>query len=341
VARSRCALLACAVPAFLLGFTISVSPENQELLVPSFAFAFGAIIGSFLNVVIHRLPRGDEGLSISKPRLSVCPKCGETIRGYDNIPLISYFILAGRCRACRAPISLRYFIVELLTASLFAGLAVRFAHAPGLLAAYAAFSAALIAVTFIDIDHQIIPDKIDLPGMALAPAVSAIFPALHQGGSSGGFPDLATLGLSIELPRVAAALSSVIGIAIGAGVIYLVRVLGSVVFRKEAMGFGDVKLLGMIGGYLGWKGALLALLLGCLTGAVIGMGVKIASRNPYIPFGPFLSLGALLVVLWRAEVVHFIFVRWPGLVRGLVGAVMSIVPISIGTRVALFSSDVI
>jgi len=293
-----------------------------ELLIPAGAFLFGAMIGSFLNVVIYRLPRSDEGLSVSTPRLSVCPRCKTTIRGYDNVPLVSYFVLAGKCRSCKAPIPFRYFFVELLTATLFAVVALRFEGDWPLAAVYALLTAALIAVTFIDVDFRIIPDKIDLPGMALAPAVSALVPALHgYGPLSGSQGDLAPLGLALENQRLMAALSSGFGILVGAGIIYAIGLLGSLVFRKEAMGFGDVKLLGMIGGFLGWKGVLLVLLLACLAGSVVGIIVKLVTRDSYIPFGPFLSVGALGVILGRSEIIELIFVRYPKLVSGLIGPV--------------------
>ena len=297
-----------------------MDPQVIELFVPAFAFAFGAIIGSFLNVVIYRLPRAAEGLSISHPRLSLCPRCGTTIRGYDNIPLLSYFILAAKCRACRAPIPIRYFLIELMTACLFGGLALRYQPEWPVIAVYALLTAALISVSFIDIDLTIIPDRISIPGMLLAPLVSAAFPELHQhaGGDVGvgGFGDLATLHLAIAEPHLAAAVASLVGVVAGAAVIWLIGLAGTLMFRKEAMGFGDVKLFGMIGGYLGWKGMLIALLLACFAGAAVGIVKLVATRDSYIPFGPFLSLGAVLVMLWRAEIVHFILVDYPGLVRG-------------------------
>ncbi len=312
-----------------------VDPIQRDLFIVGAAFVFGAAIGSFLNVVIYRLPRADEGLFLTKPRLSICPQCGATIRWYDNIPLLSYFLLGAKCRSCRAPIPLRYFAVELLTACLFALTAHRlatgpepdFAHA----AVVAAFLASLVAVTFIDIDLRIIPDKIDIPGMALAPVLAFLVPALHRG--SGDLETLASLvnrvaalfGTSGDLvpkafglsghERVAAAIASLIGIATGAGVIWLVGRAGKALFKKEAMGFGDVKLLGMMGGYVGWKGVFLILLLASVCGALIGIIVKLATRESYIPFGPFLSLGAAIVVLWRAEVLHVIFVSYPNLFR--------------------------
>lgn len=289
----------------------------RALFVVVSAFALGACIGSFLNVVIYRLPRADEGLSLTHPRLSLCPSCGKTIKWYDNIPLLSYFALLGRCRACKAKISLRYFAVELLTAGLFTYLAVRLigdraptGEAIALFAVLAALASALVAVTFIDIEFRIIPDRIDLPGIALAPLIALAVPALHL-----GHRDLETLRLALvdpaANPRLYAVLASLVGIAVGGGVIWLVGFLGSIAFRKEAMGLGDVKLLAMIGGYLGWKGALLALLLACFSGAAIGIVVKLVTKDPYIPFGPFLALGALFMVLFRVEIIHFMTVTYP------------------------------
>jgi leader peptidase (prepilin peptidase)/N-methyltransferase len=287
-----------------------VVPQSIELFVPAFAFALGAVIGSFLNVVIYRLPRKAEGLSISHPRLSYCPKCGTTIRGYDNIPLLSYFILGARCRACRVKIPIRYFCVELLTACLFGGLAIQHQPEWGVIAVYAAATAGLISVSFIDIDLEIIPDEISIPGMILAPLAAAAVPELLPPG------DLATLRIAIGEPHAAAAVASLVGIGVGAAIIYVIGVLGKLVFRRDAMGFGDVKLFGFIGGVLGWKGVLLALLIACLAGAVVGLVKLAVTRDSTIPFGPFLSLGAVAVMLWRSEIVHFIFVDYPSFIRG-------------------------
>lgn len=305
-----------------------MNPELRATLFTAFAFALGAVVGSFLNVVIYRLPRGDEGLTVSHPRRSLCPRCGATIRWYDNIPLISYFVLLGKCRACRAPISLRYFCVELLTASLFAYLGSRFlAPSPAalddvaLFTVYSVIVAALIAITFIDIDLMIIPDAIDVPGIVLAPLAAFAVPALHLGWGGVRPDDLETLGLAPALidpltsPRLYAVAASAIGIIVGGGVIWAIGWLGTLAFKKEAMGFGDVKLLAMIGGYIGWKGTLIALFLGCLSGAAIGVVVKLLTKDSYIPFGPFLALGALIVILWRPEVTEFLFVTYPRIVR--------------------------
>ncbi|HVY61436.1 MAG TPA: prepilin peptidase [Planctomycetota bacterium] len=286
-----------------------MNPQSIELLVPAFAFALGAIIGSFLNVVIYRLPRRAEGLSIASPTYSYCPKCGTTIRGYDNIPLLSYFLLGARCRACKVKIPIRYFCVELLTACLFAGIAIQHQPEWGVIAVYAGLTACLVSASFIDIDLTIIPDEISLPGIALAPLVSAAVPELHAPG------DLAALGLAVADPRWAAAAASVAGILAGGLLIYAIGVLGKLAFRKEAMGFGDVKLFAMIGGYLGWKAVLLALFIACIAGALAGLVRLALTRESTIPFGPFLSIGAISVMLWRSEIVRFIFVDYPSYMR--------------------------
>lgn len=266
---------------------------------------FGAMLGSFLNVVIHRLPEGE---NLAWPG-SHCPKCGAAIRFYDNVPVLSWLALRGRCRACRAGISVRYPLVEALTAGLAVLVAWRFLTGPGgrdwaRFAAALALTAALVAVTFIDLQHRIIPDRITKPGMVAAPILCLLAPALQQ------------VQWIPEVPAAAAALLlSLLGMVVGAGSIWLMGVIGQAVFKKEAMGFGDVKFMGMVGGFLGPVGVLLAVLLACIAGSVIGILSWLITRDHYIPFGPFLSLGALGVLFFRPEVVHFITYTYPNLFR--------------------------
>src|SRR5262245_44588996 len=184
---------------------------------------FGLLIGSFLNVVIHRVPRGGEGPATGAR--SRCPKCGALIAWYDNVPILSFLLLRGRCRACREPISPRYAVVEALTGALFAAVAYRFVIARGLVAspiawgeasARAAFVAALIAATFIDLDFRIIPDVITIPGIMLAPLVVFLMPSL------------------LAEPRHDEALyRSLAGVAVGGGMIYAIGWLGKAIFRKD------------------------------------------------------------------------------------------------------------
>lgn len=242
------------------------------------AFLIGATIGSFLNVCIWRLPLSE---SIVYPP-SHCPTCGIPIRVRDNIPLVSYLLLRGRCHACDARISLRYPAVELLTGVAAMVLLYHFGLSPAL-AVYGLFSAALIVITFIDIDHQIIPDVISLPGVALG----LIFSVL-------GF------GLPV--------LDSAIGAAVGGGLLYLVAVGYHAWTGREGMGGGDIKLLAMIGAFLGWRGVLVTLILGSFSGAGIGIALILArgadTRLP-IPFGPFLALGAVCALFFGDALIQW------------------------------------
>jgi leader peptidase (prepilin peptidase)/N-methyltransferase len=308
-------------------------PQIRDIVIMAIAFAFGAAIGSFLNVVIYRLPREDEGLSLTRPKLSFCPQCKEQIRWYDNVPLLGYLWLAGRCRACKVQIPLRYFCIELLTAALFVMTAYFTVVEPlntggqpsvGLCVIFCGLIASMVAVTFIDLDHQIIPDKIDKPGMALSVVSSLLVPALHLGNGdldtlvavANRFGGSVAPAFGLTSPHAISLVSCLLGMIVGAGVIYSIGVLGKLAFKKDAMGFGDVKYMGMLGGFLGWKGVLLTLLVACLVGSVIGIAVKLIAGNSHIPFGPFLSLGALIVIFWREPLMWGLFVWYPAYVRG-------------------------
>jgi leader peptidase (prepilin peptidase) / N-methyltransferase len=231
----------------------------------------GAAVGSFLNVCIGRIP---EGLSIVSPP-SRCPQCGHPIRFYDNIPIIGFLLLQGKCRDCRGKISFRYPLIELLTA-LFAWLLFR---RFGLTPAYAVvflFVCALIVISFIDLDHQIIPHVITLTGIPLF----AVLAVLYMG-----------------LPAVDAFL----GVMIGAGILYFVAVYYEAVTGREGMGGGDVNLLAMLGAFLGWKSLLFILLASSLLGAVVGLAFilfKGKDMKYAVPFGPFLCLAAVVYLFF-------------------------------------------
>ncbi|MFH1421460.1 MAG: prepilin peptidase [Planctomycetota bacterium] len=284
---------------------------------------FGSIFGSFSNVMIYRLPR--EGLSVLKPKYSFCPKCGKTINWYDNIPVFSYlFLLRCKCRNCKAGISPRYAFVEALSAFFFGFCAHKFAVTGnwGEFFVSAAFCQALIVCTFIDIDFRIIPDAIDIPGMIIAPILCFLVPSFV-------LPDFAELvkkiGISYHtaqpfsvIDRFVAVGASGFGMAAGAGFTYLVGVIGKVVFRKDAMGFGDVKLMGMIGGIIGFKKALVGFFAGCVIGAVIGITLMITAkrRDPQIPFGPFLAIGNVATMFYMPEILNFLLVTYPSWILG-------------------------
>lgn len=242
------------------------------------AFAFGACIGSFLNVCIYRIPRDE---SVVRPR-SHCPACGHLIAWYDNLPLVSYFLLRARCRNCGGAIARRYVVVELLTAALF--LAVWNAYGwDGRTLVYMLFIGGLILGTFVDLDYMIIPDRVSVGGMAAGLACSALVPALHGRDAAA-----------------ASVLASLVGLAAGAGSLWLVGWIGRLVLKKDAMGLGDVKLLGAIGAFLGWPGVVFTVLVSSLLGSVAGVSMIALRHREWqsrIPYGPYLALAAVIWIL--------------------------------------------
>ena len=254
-------------------------------------FLFGRVIGSFLNVCIYRLPGG---LSIVHPG-SFCPGCKHPIAWFDNIPVFSYIALRGKCRNCKKSISARYPLVELLTASLFVILLVAFG--PGVkFLAYLILSCGLIIATFTDFDHRIIPDVISCPGIIVGFLISVLYPPLH--GSSHPWNLLFSL-------RGAAILDSLSGILVGGGVLYALGILGKAIFKKEAMGGGDVKLLAMIGAFAGWRLALLTVFISSVIGSIAGLIIKIKSKNSYIPYGPYLAIASLISIIWGESLISW------------------------------------
>lgn len=272
-----------------------------------FIAVVGACVGSFLNVVAYRLPR--QCMSVTKPR-SRCPKCTSAIAWYDNLPVVSWLWLKGRCRHCRNSISARYPAVELVTAGLFiavakflplsdAALVKPLSHGMEWVTYLAAslITSALVALTLIDWDWQILPDQITIGGMVLGPILLLIAPSLQPTTAwlsqveIGGEPLIQAVGL-----RGMVALHGVAGEVVAGGSLWLIGVLGAKAFGREAMGFGDVKMIAAMGGVLGtW--ALLALGLAAIVGAIVGIAMKSARRGRYVPFGPFLALGMWAVML--------------------------------------------
>jgi len=250
-----------------------------------FVFVFGAVIGSFLNVCIHRLPKRQ---SVAVPP-SHCPACKKDILWYDNIPVLSYIILGGRCRFCKVRISPRYLLVELLTAAIF--LALYTAFGPGIkFFGYSIMTAGLIVATFVDFEIGEIPDEVSLGGLAAGLLISAAFPGLFD-----------------TVSRFESLTGSALGMLAGGGSIYALGVLGSIAFKKEAMGGGDVKLMAMIGSFLGWKLVLFTFFVAPVFGAIIGVASKIKSGNETIPYGPYLSLAAVLAIFFGNRILEFLF----------------------------------
>jgi leader peptidase (prepilin peptidase) / N-methyltransferase len=241
-------------------------------MISAFVVA-GLLIGSFLNVVITRVP---DRRSLLSPG-SACPGCGAAIAWYDNIPILSFLGLRGRCRACAIPISWRYPLVEGITAALFGSAAYRFGATPDAVVA-AALLAVLVALTAIDLEHQILPDVITLPGIL-----------------AGALANLATA----RVPW----LESLIGIAVGGGV-FVVIILAS----RGGMGGGDMKLGAMLGAFLGWKVVLLSILLAVALGASVALALMASGargRKDPIPFGPFLAAGGAAGLFWGEKVVRW------------------------------------
>lgn len=246
------------------------------MAVVAAAFVVGLFVGSFLNVCIWRLPREEQ---VVRGR-SRCPACRRTIAWHDNIPVVSFMLLRGRCRACGIRISWRYPLVELITGVAIAATAARWGlTVPGCV--YAVLTCALITASFIDASEQIIPDVITLPGVALAVAASVAWPSLHQ---ASGHPE--ALGLSL------------LGALAGGGSIWGMGALGQWCFKKEAMGGGDVKLMALLGALLGWQRILLVFFLAPILGSVVGLPMKLRHGDELIPYGPFLSVAALVALWW-------------------------------------------
>lgn len=260
-------------------------------------FVLGSILGSFLNVCIHRLPKAE---SVIWPS-SHCPLCNQRIKPYDNIPFISYILLRGRCRFCKGKISWRYPLVEFITGFFFLLLFLRYGLSYDLFF-YLILISALIVASFIDIAERIIPDEISLGGMVL------------------GFILNAVRGISLSPFHLnwKPALDSFLGIIVGGGVIFLTGwIFDFIYFRllkrppiqgeTESMGFGDVKLLAMIGAFLGWQKALFTFFVAPFFGVVVGLYLLLTKKEHTIPYGPFLSLGAVISLLYFTKIISSLF----------------------------------
>lgn len=257
-----------------------------------FMFILGAIIGSFLNVCIVRLPNEQ---SIVTPR-SHCVNCKKMIPWYDNIPFFSYLVLRGQCRFCEKKISPRYILVELITALTFLGLYSYYGLSM-LLLPYLVMVSCFIIATFVDFEHRIIPDEVSVGGMCAGLIFSLFIPQLHN---------VPSLGQSLIMIHLHSLGMSLLGALIGGGVIYLMGLLGDFLFKKESMGGGDIKLLAMVGAFLGWKLAVLTFFVAPFFGALYGVIEKIRTKESMIAYGPFLVLGALICLFWGDPIIAWI-----------------------------------
>jgi leader peptidase (prepilin peptidase)/N-methyltransferase len=239
---------------------------------------FGAVIGSFLNVCIYRLPREE---SVAWPS-SHCPSCRRPIAVYDNVPILSYLMLRGRCRSCQAPISLQYPFVEVANAIGYLGVFWIFGFT-AVACVYAVLVSALIIVTGTDLSHTMIPDAVTLPGIVVGILCAAL---------------ILPIGI----------VESLLGILAGGGILWFLAWISPYVFGKDGMGGGDIKLMAMVGAFLGWQPTLLAIMIGSFTGSLVGGGLIAAGvmrREQYIPFGPFLALGSLLALLFHQPLLEW------------------------------------
>lgn len=256
----------------------------SESVILIFIVAAGMCIGSFLNVCIYRLPREE---SIVFPK-SHCPGCGNPLKWYDNLPLIGFALLRARCRHCRQPISFRYPIVELLGAGFCLGIYLRYGVSLSFLVLYA-FVCALIIITFIDIDHRIIPDVISLPFIVIGLASGWLIPGMRF-------------------------LDSLYGALLGGGILYGIAWGYETLTKREGMGGGDIKLLAMIGAFVGWKGVILTLFVASVIGTIVGGVIALRQKADLklaIPFGPFLAIGALCHVFYGPMLIEwYLSGRW-------------------------------
>ena len=275
---------------------------DLKFILAFFSFWLGACIASFLNVVIWRVPRGE---SIVSPP-SHCPKCNAPIKWWQNIPILSWLALRGKCANCRAAISPRYIGVELLGGLLFLAAFVKycpidpFYWSPAVVALLVAWIwiALMIVGSFIDFDHQLLPDFVTVGGMVLGVAwalVKAMFAYVGVGWGSGVFMPVA---------------SSILGLVFGFGLLWLVRWLGSKAFRREAMGMGDVFLMGAVGALFGPVAVVFTLILSSVFGSVFGVALILLSKAKLgrlvaIPYGPYICMGCLAWMFWGPQLVHW------------------------------------
>jgi len=287
--------------------SLTVLPELSLIpqpLIYVIAGVLGAVIGSFLNVVIHRVPR-EESVVLPSSR---CPYCGAEISFYDNVPVLSYLMLGGRCRSCKVHISARYPAVEALTALLWVAVAWRdglsFALPFDLI-----FVTAITALIFIDAEHMILPNAITYPGIAFALIARLALPFLM---GAPHFDDLPMLlnGLLAGMPMWAASLvGALIGALAGGGSLWLMGWIWEKLRGVEAMGLGDVKMMFMVGAYLGWRLTVLNIFLGVLSGSLIGIALMLRQgkrdMKMLLPFGVFLGIGAIAALLFGSQIVDW------------------------------------
>lgn len=258
-------------------------------VVSVFVFVLGAMLGSFLNVCVYRLPRNE---SVVRPR-SKCPKCGNAIAWYDNVPVVSWLVLGAKCRQCSEPISWQYPLVEALTGSLFLAVFWKFGFSIAS-PVYMALAAGLVLITFVDLTDWTIPDEVTIPGMPIG-IVCAL--------AAMAVPNTRLLLDNVYL--------SLAGLVLGGGILYLLDKISLLLLKKRGMGFGDVKLMAMLGAFFGPLGVFLIIMMASLLGSVVGISMILMQRNRpddtgghYLPFGPYIALGGVLYLFIGPEIVQ-------------------------------------
>ncbi len=265
---------------------------NEMLLISIFVFVMGSAIGSFLNVCIVRMPH--EKSVINPP--SHCVGCHKPIAWYDNIPFVSYFLLGGKCRYCKAKFSFRYLFIEFLTAIVFV-LFFQYYGLNILIIPYLFMMGCFIVATFVDFEHRIIPDEVSVGGMYFGFLFSALLPQMH---SVAAHPDI------FWYAHVNSLAISIIGALVGGGSLYFMGLLGDLLFKKESMGGGDVKLLAMVGAFLGWEITILTFFIAPLFGSVIGIIEKLRTGDTTIAYGPYLVAGAIIGLFWGDIIIDWV-----------------------------------
>ncbi len=263
------------------------------IIIQLWIFTLGLAIGSFLNVCIYRIPKK---ISLLRPGSS-CFYCNKTITWYDNIPILSYIFLKGKCRRCGHKISIRYPIVETITGVvfwlLFYNIYILNIEPLYTYGFYTILCCILIVCTFVDLELHIIPNEVSYTGLILAPLASLVYPRLHNTNASLRYLEVG------GNQWINSFLASLMGVFIAGGLIFLCGVIGKLVLRKDAMGFGDVKLMGVIGGFLGWKLGLVTFFLAPFFGLLFGIPKLFLKKGHVIPYGPFLSLAAFVCILYK------------------------------------------
>ncbi|MEO8041832.1 MAG: prepilin peptidase [Acidobacteriota bacterium] len=286
----------------LLAVSFEALTGMPEAVAYIFVFIFGAIVGSFLNVVIHRVPNEE---SIVFPN-SACPKCKAPIKAYDNIPILSWLILRGKCRGCGMAISARYPAVELLTAFLYLLVYWQVGLSP-MLPVSLAFVSAMVALIFIDAEHMILPNVITYPLLVIALLVRLIFPLVF---AENYFSDTAFAPVNYlvgQPPWLVSIFGALVGALVGGGSLWFVGAVWKKLRGVDAMGLGDVKMMLGVGALLGWRLAFLSIFLGAFAGALLGIVViakqKDKDLQTQIPFGIFLGTGSILSLLFGEQLI--------------------------------------